>query len=118
MVSPADLTWGRQDVLAQPDVFVIGAANAAVRSWLDVRHVPFVTEATSPSTRHFDRFQKRTLYRDRDVAEYWIIDPEASLAEVWSPTAQFPVVKRDRLTWHPAGAKEPLAISLRQLFSL
>ena len=117
LFSPADLTWGRLDVLAQPDVFVIGLADAGVRTWADVRHIELVAEVTSPSTRHFDRFQKRTLYRDRQVGVYWIVDPDRGLAEVWTPASQSPTIERETLTWHPDGATMPLVIVLASLLA-
>lgn len=115
---PADLTWGRQDVLAQPDVFVVGAEDAGFRSWQDVRHVPLVVEVLSPSTTHYDRFGKRIVYRDRHVATYWIIDAEERSAEVWTPDVQFPVVERERLTWQPDGASAPLVIDIASLLAV
>lgn len=113
----ADLTWGRQDVLVQPDVFVVGKRDAGFRLWGDVRHVPLVAEVASPSTRHCDRFQKRTLYRDRDVGVYWILDAEGGFAEVWTPESQFPTIERERLIWHPEGASLPLVILLETLLA-
>jgi Uma2 family endonuclease len=113
----ADLTWGRDDVLAQPDVFVIGPQDRGVASWSEVRHVPLVAEVLSPSTKSHDRFDKRRVYQDRAVDLYWIIDGEAGFAEVWTPDAQFPVVERERLTWHPSGASVPFVLELSSLFA-
>lgn len=113
----ADLTWGRQDVLTQPDVFVIGPADIAVREWSEVRRVSLVAEVLSPSTRSHDRFDKRRVYQDRSVDLYWIIDPEATCAEVWTPEAQFPVLEYDTLTWAPAGVSEPFTVDLRELLA-
>jgi Uma2 family endonuclease len=112
LMSPADLTWGRQDVLTQPDVFVIGVEDAVVEAWSEVRHVPFVAEVLSPSSKRNDRFRKRRVYQDRAVGVYWIIDPEALAAEVWRADAEFPEVERDHLTWNPAGASAPLVVDL------
>jgi Uma2 family endonuclease len=112
LMSPADLTWGRQDVLIQPDVFVIGVEDAAVKTWSEVRHVPLVAEVLSPSTKRNDRFRKRRVYQDRAVGVYWIIDPEEGAAEVWRSDAEFPEVEWERLTWNPAGASAPLVVDL------
>lgn len=113
----ADLTWGRQDVLTQPDIFVIGAEDSAVREWSDVRRVALIAEVLSPSSRSHDRFDKRRVYQDRSVDLYWIVDPETKSAEVWTPNAQFPVMEYEKLTWAPAGAAEPIAVVLRELFA-
>lgn len=113
----ADLTWGRQDVLTQPDVFVIGTDDSAVRSWGDVRRVSLVAEVLSPSSRTHDRFDKRRVYQDRDVDVYWIIDPVGRSAEVWTPQAQFPVMEYERLTWSPAGVDEHFSVLLAELLA-
>jgi Uma2 family endonuclease len=116
-ISPADLTWGRKDVLAQPDVFVIGSEDALVRTWEDVRRIPLIVEVLSPSTERCDRFEKRVLYRDRAVDVYWILDPNERLAEVWMPTSQFPIVERERVIWYPDGASAPLTTDLPLLLA-
>ena len=36
--------------------------------------------------------------------------------EVWTPEAVFPVLERERVAWHPAGATEPLVIELGVVF--
>lgn len=113
----ADLTWGRQDVLTQPDVFVIGAEDHEVRDWASVRRVPLIAEVLSPSSRTHDRFDKRRVYQDRAVDLYWIIDPITRNAEVWTPEAQFPVMEYERLTWSPAGVDESFSIGLDELLA-
>ena len=117
LCAPADLTWGRKDVIAQPDIFVIGPEDAHVHTWAEVRRVPLIAEVLSPSTKHYDRFDKRGLYRDRLVDVYWIVDPVEELAEVWTPASQSPVVERERLVWHASGAQTSLIVDLPALFA-
>ncbi|MCC6317381.1 MAG: Uma2 family endonuclease [Gemmatimonadaceae bacterium] len=112
----ADLTWGRRDVLVQPDIFVMGAADRHARGWEEVRHVPLVAEILSPATRTYDRFDKRRVYQDRNVALYWVIDPRSRTAEIWTPEAEAPVVERERLVWAPAGVGEVFSMELNELF--
>jgi len=114
-MSPADLTWGRNDLLVMPDVFVIGADELAITEWQALRNIPFVAEITSPSTRGHDRFRKRAVYRDQRVSCYWIIDPESGPAEVWTPGASFPTYEAERLTWQPTGASSPFVVELAGL---
>ena len=99
----ADLTWGRNDVLTQPDVFVLAPQDCDVARWEDVRNVP-LAEVLSTSTARHDRFGKRVVYRDQRVHTYWIVDVDAHAVEVWTPDAQFPRVERERLVWAPSGA--------------
>ena len=45
-----------------------------------------------------------------------MVDGDAALIEVWSPEIEFPVVERERVTWHPAGAGRPFILDLKDLF--
>ena len=120
-VAPADITWDRDDVLVQPDVFVVPSAEAReagrTRSWDAVRHLLLAVEVVSPSSRRRDRFEKRRLYQSQRVPEYWVVDPNKQLAEEWTPELHFPLIERERLAWHPDGAAEPLVIALADLFA-
>ena len=120
--SPADISWGRSDVLVQPDVFVVPAAQArdAVRldgpSWGAVRRLVLAVEIVSPGSGRRDRFTKRVLYQREGVADYWVIDLVRREAEVWAPDAEAPRTERERLAWHPEGAGEPFAFELTPRF--
>lgn len=118
---PADLSWGRDDVLVQPDVFVVPMDQARplheLRSWSVVRHLLLAAEVVSPSSARRDRFAKRTLYQEMGVPLYWVLDPDRGEAEVWTPERHFPEVERDRLTWHPEGAGEAFTLDLPSLFA-
>ena len=120
-VSPADLSWGRDDVTVQPDVFVVPREMVRARrracTWDAIRHLLLAVEVISPSSRRSDRFKKRKLYQDQGVSLYWIVDPEAALVEVWTPDIHFPTIERERVVWHPDGASEPLTIGLAALFA-
>jgi Uma2 family endonuclease len=117
LFAPADITWGRDDVLMQPDLFVIPKDEEHLRDWSAFRMIPLVAEVLSPSTRSHDRFDKRRVYQDRGVGCYWIVDAANAQVEVWTPEAQFPVVERERVSWLPAGAASPLVIDLAWLFA-
>lgn len=110
-VSPADISWGRTDVLVQPDVFVVprDQARRAHRgeSWRAVRHLLLAVELVSPESAHRDRFAKRVLYQRQGVDAYWVLDAEERVAEGWTPAADAPQVERERITWLPDGAGEP-----------
>ena len=80
LMSPADISWGRPDVTAQPDVFVVAKEDAGVCSWEQMRRFLLFVEVLSPSTSRHDRFTKRRLYQDEGVPLYWIIDAERERA--------------------------------------
>lgn len=113
--SPADISWG-PDTLVQPDVFVVPLDQARTMDWARLKHLLLVAEVLSPSTARADRFIKRIRYRDARVPVYWVVDADERVVEVWTPSDDFPVVERERLVWHPAGAGAPFTLSLEELF--
>jgi Uma2 family endonuclease len=113
--SPADISWGR-DVLVQPDIFVVPLDEARLLDWSRIRHLLLAVEILSPSSTRADRFTKRRLYQEQSVPVYWIVDGDAALIEAWTPETESPVVERERVTWHPAGADQPFTLDLKDLF--
>lgn len=119
--SPSEISWGRRDVLVQPDVFVVPRAmheqGLRTRRWDVVRHLALAVEIISHSSRHRDRFGKRLLYQRQRVPHYWVVDVEQRLAETWTPEADLPVIERERLVWEPAEAAEPFVFDLAARFA-
>jgi Uma2 family endonuclease len=111
LVSPADISWG-PDVLVQPDVFVVATEEARTLDWTRMKTLLLAIEILSPSTHRYDRFTKRRVYQEFGVSCYWMVDIEGRAAEVWTPDATFPTIERQRLVWHPAGARDALVIPL------
>jgi len=71
-------------------------------------------EILSPSSTRADRFTKRRLYQERGVL-YWMVDGDAALIGAWTPEIELPIVERERVTWHPAGAGRPFILDLKDL---
>jgi Uma2 family endonuclease len=112
---PGDLTWGRDDVLVQPDVFVTRLDETRTLDWQAIRTLLLVVEVLSPSSLKQDRFTKRRRYQEAGVPLYWIVDIDAAQVEVWTSDDAFPRVERDRLRWHPEGASTPFTLELTEL---
>jgi Uma2 family endonuclease len=117
LTAPADISW-HPDTLVQPDVFVARTSETRTNDWRQVRTLLLAAEVLSPSTARADRFTKRRLYQEVGVPAYWLVDGDGRTVEVWTPEATVPVVERETVTWHPAGAAEPLVMSLAELFAL
>lgn len=116
--SPADISWGRRDdVLVQPDLFVVGASQKGATRWESLSDFPLFVEVLSPSTSRYDRFTKRRLYQDMRVPLYWILDIQNRRAEIWTPEQTVPAYEERQLTWQSTGAPEPLIIDLAELFA-
>jgi Uma2 family endonuclease len=98
----------------EPDLMVRAVAPGA--DW-DRAPVPIlVVEILSPSTRRRDREQKRALYAEAGVAEYWMVDPETRSITVVG-AGRPDLVETEGLVWSPAGTSAPLMIGVAGLFS-
>jgi Uma2 family endonuclease len=115
LASPADISWS-SDTLVQPDIFVADLAEVRTLDWSKVKQLLLAIEVLSPTTARYDRFTKRRLYQEVGVPVYWIVDPDEKLVEVWTPDDALPVTNSRTVTWHPAGAADPLTIQLVDLF--
>ena len=73
-------------------------------------------EVLSPSTARYDRFTKRSLYQEVEIPNYWIVDPDRRLVELWTPSKELPDIEPHEVTWHPDGAAEPFTVELDELF--
>jgi Uma2 family endonuclease len=82
-LSPIDVVFSGSKAV-QPDiVFVPGAKSAIVQDC--IRGVPdLLVEVISTGTWRRDRVDKKALYEQCGVAEYWIVDPDSSLIEVFA----------------------------------
>lgn len=117
MLSPSDIEL-RPDSITQPDVFVVplGIAPAnRVAEWSDIKSLLLAVEVLSPSSLRTDRVVKRDFYLANGVAEYWIVDLDARMFEVWRPHDESPSVQHAELHWTPSG-RDPLVIDLVALF--
>ncbi len=113
--SPADISWG-DDTLVQPDLFVADLEQVRTLDWREVKTLLLVIEVLSPSTARYDRFTKRRLYQEVEIPNYWIVDPDRRLVELWTPDRELPDIERGEVTWHPAGAAQAFTINLEELF--
>lgn len=112
--SPADLDLGSGQVV-QPDLFV--TMRRGFSEWTDVGIPILVIEILSPSTAVFDRVTKRLRYQKAGVPQYWIVDLDARLVEIWTPDADRPAIITDILTWRPNPSTPALELDLPALFA-
>ena len=115
-LSPADLDL-QSGQLVQPDLFVgalVGGREPV--HWSDYRIPILVAEVLSPSSARYDAFTKRRRYQRAGVPTYWVINPDASLVDVWTPSDERPMPIVDQLVWRPAAPVPPLAIDLPTYF--
>jgi Uma2 family endonuclease len=91
----------------QPDVAFIAKARLDIIRRVIVGPADLVAEVVSLGGRSRDRIEKRDLYEQHGVREYWIIDPEPETVEVLAlVNGRYELVKRS----HPgeSGASQLL----------
>ena len=116
LAAPADVTFSPRR-LVQPDIFVVSdTGQGRPREWNDVRKLSLVVEVLSPSTARADRWRKRTIYQSERIPEYWIVDADARLVEIWRAEDERPAILHDTLTWRPKEDVPPLQINLPEFF--
>jgi Uma2 family endonuclease len=105
------------DSAVQPDVLVVLAKRESRFTPARLYGPPsLVVEVVSYSSKRTDRLQKRQLYQDEGVPQYWIVDVEARRVERWRPRDAEPEVLSLRLDWRPHPGSPALEIDLVQLF--
>ena len=101
----------------EPDLMVVAGPPAlASTSWKDLPAPVLVVEVLSPSTRSFDRIQKRQAYLRGGAAEYWIVDPSkrtVTIVRADAPEAE----AGNLLRWRPVGAAADFELAVASLFA-
>ncbi|MEK7675135.1 MAG: Uma2 family endonuclease [Verrucomicrobiota bacterium] len=102
----------------QPDVIFIANERLGIIGECVEGTADLVAEVLSPGTRRRDRLDKRDLYEQHGVKEYWLIDPEARTVEVlFRERGEYHLVGR----WQPDGQAashllKGFKIPVRELF--
>lgn len=79
--APLDMVLSPHQAM-QPDVLFIASNRMGILERVVNGPADLVAEVISLGTRNRDRIEKRDLYEQYGVKEYWIIDPEAGTIDV------------------------------------
>jgi Uma2 family endonuclease len=82
-VSPVDVVLTQRRVV-QPDVIFISKARLGiVKNWIDGAP-DLAMEVISEASWRRDRVDKKALYEQAGLPEYWIVDPDSETIEVFA----------------------------------
>ena len=99
----------------EPDLMVRPSHPNPEAGWAAWPTPLLVVEIISPSTRRRDHEQKKSLYMEAGVAEYWIVDPEARSVRVVRPGEE-DRIEMERVEWRPPGLDAVLPVLLGDVF--
>ena len=98
----------------EPDLMVRAAARGA-ESWSSLPLPILVVEIASDGTRRRDLVQKRQLYADLGIPEYWLIDGNEGSIRVIRPN-EIELIATDSILWTPQGAAEAFRLDVARYF--
>jgi len=84
LYAPVDLVFNERVVL-QPDIVFIANDNLDIITEEHIGPAPdLIIEILSPSTGYYDLVEKKELYEQYGVKEYWIVDPKKERVETFN----------------------------------
>jgi Uma2 family endonuclease len=117
LISPADVIVYGPRKFVQPDLFVVPLVSGApMRAWTEVGRLLLAVEVLSPSTEHTDRGRKQTLYKEKAIPEYWIIDTDERTVERRHPDGSPVEILTESLQWQPDLDAPQLVVDLPGYF--
>ncbi len=82
--APFDVVLSMTDVV-EPDILFIAKERLHIITEKNIVEAPdFVVEVLSDSTEQIDRNQKKELYENHGVKEYWIVDLDLETIEIFT----------------------------------
>ena len=103
------------DTEVEPDLMVRPHPAGRPLTWETAPLPLLVVEVLSDTTRRRDRVEKRSLYRDLNIPDYWIVDGDRRVVRVARPGADDVDVSAV-LTWQPLSVTDPFVLDLDEYF--
>lgn len=100
----------------EPDLMVRRPAPGIKNAWQRAPRPILIVEVFSPTTRRRDRDQKKKLYLEVGIDEYWMVDPEQRVVTIVRPGHADRVVS-EQLTWCPTETSAPFELRLDEIFA-
>ncbi len=82
--APLDVVLSETNVF-QPDILFVSNENAKITTEKNISGAPdLIIEILSPSTGYYDLTEKKEIYAEFGVKEYWIVDPKKQWVEIYT----------------------------------
>lgn len=102
----------------EPDLFVRPAVEGRLPPADDhSAGALLVCEVLSPGSSRYDRITKRRAFQRNAVPEYWVVDADAAVFEIWRPADERPALVDDVVRWLPRGAPAPFELDVAAFFA-
>lgn len=81
--APLDVVLA-EDIVVQPDILYISTERKEIITEKNISGAPdLVVEILSPTSGYYDLIRKKKIYEKYGVKEYWIVDPDTRLVEIY-----------------------------------
>ena len=120
LMSPVDVILSETNVI-QPDILFISKERSHIITETHIKGAPdFIIEIISPSSGYYDLIEKKELYAQYGVREYWIVDPKRQCVEIYlNKDHEFQLRQRvEREGTAQSYILQGFKIILEQIFSL
>ncbi|MEK7845941.1 MAG: Uma2 family endonuclease [Nitrospinota bacterium] len=82
LVAPTDVVLA-EDIVVQPDILFINKERLNIIKEAAIMECPdLIVEIVSPSSASYDTVEKRDIYEEYGVKEYWLVFPQEKVIEV------------------------------------
>ena len=82
LVAPTDVVLA-EDIVVQPDILFINKERLDIIKEAAIMDSPdLIVEIVSPSSASYDTVEKRDIYEEYGVKEYWLVFPQEKAIEV------------------------------------
>jgi len=120
LYAPVDVVLSETNVF-QPDILFVANENSKIISEKNITGAPdLVIEILSPSTGYYDLTEKKEIYAEFGVKEYWIVDPKKQWVEIYAnETKKFkPGQRLEKSGILKSRELDGFEISLQKMFQL
>jgi len=115
IMAPGAIQAGN-DTHLEPDLLIISARFANVKSWRQIRDWWLAVEVSGPASRIYDRDFKTAAYLRAGVREVWRLDLRDRTLYLSRTGQPVEIPHRAQVVWHPVEMAEPLTLDIAAIF--